>query len=178
MTRLSLSVGFVALLTTHSFAAADGGQSAGADASSRLKQICENVEGASGTALHACTSTLSDALAIKVQSELATKNARACAARGLTRGTPEFSNCVLDLHEGPEQVQTDTGAFAPRADVAGGVQIQGSIAPASSHAAFDSKRQREERACAQLGLDPGGSVFAECVAGLGAGLSGAGDANF
>jgi hypothetical protein len=122
---------------------------------------------------------LSDALAIKIQSELASKNARACITRGLTSGTPEFSNCVLDLQDGPaKQVQADASAFASHADVTGDTQIQRSIASASSHASLDSKRQREDRVCAQLGLDPGGSVFAECVAGLETGLSGVGDANF
>ena len=78
-----------------------------------------------------------------------------CLDQGLKPGSAELAVCTL---------KTKTSAAPPRA-------IPVSTATKSwPYASFDERREREQLACARLGLDPTSGGFDSCVAGLAAAL--------
>ena len=81
---------------------------------------------------------------------------RACLDRGLTLGTASLAVCTV-------QGRGATSARAP-------TLVDASTAPTAAkswfYASNPERRQRERLACASLGLDPTGSAFDSCVAGL------------
>lgn len=109
-----------------------------------------------------CVSDLSDVMAQRVQYAMAVRSYKACAAAGHARNTPDFSRCVLDQKKQAVMQGASLSDAVLRMNVA-------DIAPADSSAqsyysaGFDMRRQREEYACAQLGLEPGSGSFLTCV---------------
>jgi hypothetical protein len=112
----------------------------------------------------ACVSSLSHSLAYQLVVDQAADADRDCAGAEMARETPSFSRCVLDR----EYMSRDAGRLpsaAARLDAA-------YVAPTdqSPDDYFGTtnvmRHQREQYACAQLGLDPGSWALATCVRNL------------
>jgi hypothetical protein len=123
--------------------------------------------------LDACTTSLSDSLTAKTLGDLDLKIEEDCVAQGLARGTPAFSMCVVDRHNGFVARVTHANSAMASART-GPVQLAYDAQKDNSQAyydsSFDTKRRREQYSCAQLGIDPASSAFGQCVAGLDADL--------
>jgi hypothetical protein len=81
---------------------------------------------------------------------------RACLDRGLALGTASLAICAVQGQNAPS-ARTPTLVDATTAPTA---------AKSWFYASNRERRQRERLACASLGLDPTGSAFDSCVAGL------------
>ncbi len=106
-----------------------------------------------------CVTSLSDSLQQVGTADAAAQADQDCRAKGFAPNSPELAVCVL------QALNTKTSvATAP---------AQTSAAPARTFAVgsffYASPREtvrREQLACAQLGLEPPGALFARCVQGL------------
>lgn len=115
-----------------------------------------------GVDLEACTRSLSDTV-VALRKEDAVRHAEAdCARRGVPRGTSAFAMCALDNRhvDFPSPTAPPVLAYNPQRDSPEGYY----------NASFDTKRRREEIACAQLGIAVESDAFGDCVADLDAGL--------
>jgi hypothetical protein len=116
-----------------------------------------------------CVTSLSDSLQQAGTADAAAQADQDCRARGFAAHTPGLAVCVLQALDARTSVtvtsasaaQTQTTAAAPNGAPARTVQV-GSFFYASPR----ETSRREQLACAQLGLEPPGALFAHCVQGL------------
>jgi hypothetical protein len=111
-----------------------------------------------------CITSLSDSLQRALAAQSATLADRDCRARGLKPGSPELAVCVLhSLGKQPEPGQpVAANPIAARQTAPSRPARVGSFFYAWPHEVL----RREQLACAQLGFEPPGGAFANCVDGL------------
>jgi len=146
---------------------------------SRIAQVCQNVMGLNpseplrsgfwlgGSHLErwsnhyrACITSLSDT--VQKQADLgATRDAdHECREKGYASASPKLALCVLQssrrssVSEGAQLITAFNGSGAQDLPKAGGSFFS---------ASGKETRQREENACAALGLEPSRGTFGECV---------------
>jgi hypothetical protein len=95
-----------------------------------------------------------------MNAQAATSAHQSCRSQGLPPGSPALAVCVLQSLNGGG-TRSVSAAAAPPPATAGLVHV-GSFFYASSHETV----RREQLACAQLGFEPPGGLFASCVTGL------------
>ncbi len=110
-----------------------------------------------------CVFSLSQSLS-DVNSERAASQAQdACRAKGLQPGSPDLAVCEL------QSTESASTPAATSAATAGSTPPDQGLTPASGsfyHASNRALSQREDLACAELGLEPASVPFASCVANL------------
>lgn len=151
-----------------SCAAQNGGRVLAPDQMNLVRMTCESVMRIrNGVDMEACMRSLADTMAARSEGEIVWRADADCARQGLPRGTAAFSMCVLDRQRAysanPQRVASATPprlVYDPQRDGAEGYY----------NASFDTKRRREQYACAQLGITPASSAFGQCVADLDASL--------
>jgi hypothetical protein len=158
-------------------------QTQGSAAVARVAGICQNVMGLSPTErltggnwlgndkldywtshYRGCIVSLSESLQNVRDTEVVRQAEERCRAKGLLSGSPELALCVLQTaNEHPEPTES-------RAAAAGQTPAGQKLAAAGSYY-FASPRetaQREQVACAALGLSPADAEFKSCVQQLSA----------
>jgi hypothetical protein len=141
-----------------------------------VNATCANIMRVNRSAvdMDACTSSLAESMAGRVQGEIGWQSDRDCSSRGLARGTATYSTCVLDeQRRGTAAMgQRSAGASygAPPATLTYNPANDVDASERYYDASFETKRRREEYSCAQLGLDPKSAAFGQCVADLDASL--------
>jgi hypothetical protein len=105
-----------------------------------------------------CQESLSRSLASRLKSERLWAARQDCLARGEKPGTTSLSVCELD---------SQASRARPSAEK---VSAQQASKPAVSASGLDL-RHREQRVCADIGFDPVGQGFGQCVADLDAELT-------
>jgi hypothetical protein len=136
-----------------------------AEQMSRVGEICHDVMGLrdSGTRqFEDCQASLSHSLAARTGGTTVLAARNACIAQGLKPNTVALSECELNPPAGLLK-QTE---FASTDDPPPPAKATKSYYSVSR----DEVRRREQQACAEIGFDPIGSGFAECVANLQAGM--------
>jgi hypothetical protein len=148
---------------------------------SRVAQVCENVMGLSPaerliggnwvgdsrldywtSRYRGCITSLSDSVQNAGDIQAKQQADRACRTKGYADGSPDLALCVLQLArqtQGSESAQR-TPISQPSATAV--PTASGSLFYASAH----ERRQREELACAAVGIEPTGDAFKACVSGL------------
>jgi len=170
-TNLTLSIATAIVAFGAGFDAIGGGamaSTAQGPALTLARATCTDVmKVRTSTEAAGCVSTLLDALSAKAQGEVYAADDADCTRQGLANGTADFSACVLDLNR--------AYANAPASDKAryGGAREtvvvdarKGADIDDRFPGTFAARHRREEDSCAQVGLDPGSTPFAYCVAGL------------
>ncbi len=110
-----------------------------------------------------CISSLSDSLASVDSAQAASQAQQACRAKGLEPGSPDLAVCILQSTESTPSPAAASAAAAGSAPPDRGLTpVSGSFYRASNRALS----QREELACAELGLEPATGPFASCVRNL------------
>jgi len=133
----------------------------GPDQRALVAQTCDRVMGLSDGGIYRqeCMDSLARAVSRKAESAQMAGSYVACRGQGLNEGTAAFSTCMLD--------RQDRGA-AMSAEPVKLAYDPGT--PENSKSYFDVSNRvhwrREQYSCAQIGLTPGTSAFAECTAGL------------
>jgi hypothetical protein len=144
---------------------------------SRVAEVCQNVMGLSPSErliggnwlgnsrldywtsrYQGCVTSLSDS--VQSVGDIQTKQQadRACRAKGYADGSPDLALCVLRSarqarSEGAQQAHVSRQSAEPLPSASG------SLFYASAH----DRRQREELACAAVGIEPLGDAFNACV---------------
>ncbi len=160
------------LVTSFAFSAAVAAGSCAAQSAGRLgpnqinliRSTCETVMRIrNGVDMEACMRSLADTMVAQTEGEIVWRADADCARQGLPRGTAAFAMCVLN-RERADPPSQNAAAIPP-------VLV---YAPQSTegyyNASFDTKRRREQYACAQLGISPVSPTFGQCVADLDASL--------
>lgn len=152
-----------------------------------VQQICQTVlglspaEGSTGgtlllvkahlapgtTHFQGCVASLSDSLQTADSNQTAVQADRSCRAQGLTPGSGALALCVLrsmQTASGPNAASEPAAAALQPAvgDAQGAPHAAGAFFYASAH----ETAQREQLACASLGLEPPSAAFQRCVSGL------------
>lgn len=162
---VALAAGACALASVAACASVYNPEDLAPEQLSRIDAVCQTAMGLPGslsTQHYACAESLSHSFAARVKSDRLLDARQDCLERGLKPGTTALSECELTLRPRElakiEQPVLET-ALPTR--------------PAKSYfnASFDEIRLREQRACAEIGYDPVGAGFGECVADLASYLS-------
>jgi hypothetical protein len=103
----------------------------------------------------ACTDSLGDTAQGLRAADAVEVARQSCQASGLTDGASGMAMCILDRRKAAAHSSAPAIGPAPRDN-----------GPSYWRASFDQQRSREEHACAALALEPGGMMFARCVASL------------
>jgi hypothetical protein len=166
---VALAVGACALAATTASAAVYNPEHLAPDQMSQIERVCQTAMGlpdSSSTQHDACTESLSHSFAAKLKEDRLLSARQDCLAGGRNPGTAALSECeLLPRHkQAAQNAQPTPEATLP-------------TSPAKSYfdASFDEIRHREQRACAEIGYDPMGAGFSECVANLAAYMT---EANF
>ena len=109
-----------------------------------------------------CVTSLSDSVQNVGEIHAKQQADQACRAKGYADGSPDLALCVLQSarqNQGTGDVQQ---AAAGEHSTQAVPSARGSLFYASAH----ERRQREELACAALGIEPTGSAFSACVKDL------------
>jgi hypothetical protein len=145
---------------------------------SRVALVCQNVMGLSPSErliggnwvgdsrldywtsrYRGCVTSLSDSVRNVGDAQAKQQADRACRAKGYADGSPDLALCVLQSArqtQGPEGTQqTPVSQHSTEALPT----ASGSLFYASAH----ERRQREELACAAVGIEPTGDAFKACV---------------
>jgi len=163
---VALAVGACALATTACASAYNPEQLAPGQMS-QIDAVCQTAMGlpdSFSTQHYACAESLSHSFAARLDAGRLLATRQDCLAQGLKPGTTALSECELTPR--PQQAAQNAqpvleGALpTPRAKSYFG-------------ASFDEIRRREQRACAEIGYDPAGAGFGECVADLATSLDSA-----
>jgi hypothetical protein len=131
------------------------------DKMSKMETVCAMVArlpSGSSQDYDVCQESLSRSLASRLKAERLLALRQACLARGEKPGTPSLSTCELEpsASRGRSLAQKVSAEPVPRpAEVAPRLDL----------------RHREQRACAEIGFDPIGPGFNQCVADLDAELT-------
>jgi hypothetical protein len=169
----------IAVLSTSACAAAtpafnpDGLQDAQL---SGVAQVCQNVMGLSPSErlvggewlgdsrldywtsrYRGCVTSLSDSVQNAVESQAKANADRDCRAKGYATGSPDLALCVLQSAR--ETRSADTAQVGSQQTAAPLPTASGSLFYASAH----ERRQREELACAAVGIEPTSDAFKGCV---------------
>jgi hypothetical protein len=107
-----------------------------------------------------CVTSLSDSVHSVSDIQAKQQADRNCRAKGYADGSPDLALCVLQSARqgvGSHSAQLTPASQAPSAETL--PSASGSLFYASPH----ETRQREELACAALGLEPTGGAFTACV---------------
>ena len=145
---------------------------------SRVAQVCQNVMGLSPaerliggnwvgdsrldywtSRYRGCVTSLSDS--VQNVSDLQAKQQadRACRAQGYTGGSADLALCVLHSARQPQASADAQQSRGSEHDMQALPTASGSLFYASAH----ERRQREELACAAMGIEPTGDAFNACV---------------
>jgi hypothetical protein len=137
-------------------------QPANPQKSALIRETCTNIMGVRtyGEML-GCTRALSDAVSARAQGDIDLWSDRYCAMQGYQQGTAQFSVCVLGAQNTHRSAQAGTGSDNAPVQLA-----YGSGGINKSDWTFDGRHRREQLSCAQLGLDPSGGAFDDCVTSL------------
>jgi hypothetical protein len=131
------------------------------DKMSQIQDVCAMVARlpiGSSQDYDVCQESLSRSFASHLKSERLWVARQDCLARGETPGTTSLSVCELDGQASPARPSAEkvSDQQAPKLAVSGsGLNL----------------RHREQRACADIGFDPVGQGFGQCVADLDAELT-------
>ena len=108
----------------------------------------------------ACVRSLSNTLTQAAGQGRFLAAAQRCDKAGLAHDRQAYAQCLLD--------RRDTAAATPSARHLDAAYVKPADSNPDSYFHSDNatKRHREEYACADLGLTPGGGAFASCVADL------------
>ena len=106
-----------------------------------------------------CVTTLSDSLRQAAAIRLSTQAEQKCRSKGLKAGSSELSLCVLD------SLPAEATAHTAEANAVDTSALQQGAETNSGSSSATSAR-KERLACAEIGLDPTRSPFANCVSGL------------
>jgi hypothetical protein len=147
---------------------------------SRVAQVCENVMGLSPnerliggnwvgdshldywtSRYRGCITSLSDSVQSLGDAQANQQADRACRAKGYADGSPDLALCVLQLARQTQGVQSAQPTAVAQPSTAMPI-ASGSLFYASA----SERRQREELACAAVGIEPTGAAFKACVSGL------------
>lgn len=112
-----------------------------------------------------CVFSLSNSLASVDSAQAASQAEQECRAKGLESGSPELAVCALQTTQRAPNPATSApvAASAPPGRGLTGVSVaSGSFYSASTR----ELSQREELACAELGLEPASGPFDRCVENL------------
>ncbi len=109
-----------------------------------------------------CVSSLSSSLASVNAEQAASQAEQACRAKGLEPGSPELAVCVLQMAKAMPNPAAPNASTAVSAPERGLMPVSGSFYKASNR----ELSQREELACAELGLEPATTAFESCVRNL------------
>jgi len=132
-----------------------------ADQMSRIQSVCAMVArlpSGSSQDDYVCQESLSRSLASRLKSERLWAARQDCLSRGEKPGTTSLAACELDG-------QANDAKAAPQK-----ASIEPQLQPTAG-ASQASLREREQRACAEIGFDPVGRGFSQCVADLDAELT-------
>lgn len=147
-----------------------------AEQAATIGQVCHEVVGYKpGTALddnswpgdpdpanqtngyHGCVATLSRSFLQGVAAKTEADANRACQAQGLTVGSPALAECVL------KRIQTTPASASAQ-------QVSLSVSPfdttQGAQSSSSERTRREQQACVEVGLEPEGREFADCMSGL------------
>ena len=120
----------------------------------------------------ACTTSLSQSLAVKIERQAVARSYEDCRQRNLTAGMSQFANCALDEQENTASLanngKADAGLSGELPDLAS-LRSTDNGSESFLSQAFVSRRQhiqREKDSCAALGLLPGSAPFVSCVSDL------------
>ena len=157
---VALAAGACALATATACASVYNPENLAPDQLSRIDAVCQTAMGLPGslsTQHYACAESLSHSFAARLKSGRLLDARQDCLARGLKPGTTALSECELTLR--PRQVARNAQPV---------LETALATPPVKSYfgASFDEIRLREQRACAEIGYDPVGAGFGECVADL------------
>jgi hypothetical protein len=106
-----------------------------------------------------CVATLSNSLKHVAAAQTSKQAERECLSRGLATGSSDLALCVLSAE------QASAPATQIRLASSSGTPL---LIPASSNysAHAPAPMRKEQRACAEIGLNPNEEGFATCVDGL------------
>ncbi len=153
----------------------------GAGQADRVASICQNVMGLDPSeplvwGIHTgvqnldtwtshfrgCVFSLSNSLASVNSQQAASQAEQACRAKGLEPGSPDLAVCVLRSAESAPNSAATSAAAASSPPDRGLTPTAGSFFRASTR----QLSQREQLACAELGLEPASGPFESCVSNL------------
>jgi hypothetical protein len=107
-----------------------------------------------------CVTSLSDSVQVVGDMQAKQQADLACRAKGYAEGTPDLALCVLQAARQSQSVQSAT----PRgAGAQGGSTALPTAGGSLFYASAHERRQREELACAAVGIEPTGDAFKACV---------------
>jgi hypothetical protein len=145
---------------------------------SRVAQVCQNVMGLSPSEhliggywlgdshleywtsrYRGCMTSLSDSVQSAGDSHAKQQADRACRAKGYADGSPDLAVCVLQSARQNRDSATVQQTSASQQSAQAVPTASGSLFYASAH----ERRQREELACAAVGIEPTDDAFKACV---------------
>ncbi len=107
-----------------------------------------------------CVTSLSDSVRTSSENQVKEQADRDCRAKGYATGSPDLALCVLQT---ARETQATTSAQTVTAHTSEPLpSASGSLFYASAH----ERHQREELACAAVGIEPTGDAFNACVSDL------------
>jgi hypothetical protein len=143
---------------------------------SRVAQVCQNVMGLSPaerliggqwlgdsrldywtSRYRGCVTSLSDSVQNAGDNQAKEAADQDCRAKGYATGSPDLALCVLRAARETRSAETAQPASQQSAQPL--PTASGSLFYASAH----ERRQREELACAAVGIEPTGDAFKACV---------------
>jgi hypothetical protein len=148
---------------------------------SRVAQVCENVMGLSPaerliggywvgdsrldywtSRYRGCVTSLSDSVQRVGDLQAKQQADRTCRAKGYVDGSPDLALCVLQTAGQTRGADTGQQTLVSGPSAEPVPTASGSLFYASAH----ERRQREQRACAAVGIEPTGAAFDACVSDL------------
>jgi hypothetical protein len=148
---------------------------------SRVAEVCQNVMGLSPSErliggnwlgdshldywtsrYRGCVTSLSDSVHGVGEAQANQQADRACRAKGYADGSPDLAVCVLQSARQAQVTESAQGASVSQQSAQSLPSASGSLFYASAH----ERRQREELACAAVGIEPTGDAFKACVSDL------------
>jgi hypothetical protein len=106
-----------------------------------------------------CVTSLSDSVQNVGDAQARQEADRACRAKGYADGSPDLALCVLQSSRQAQVIGNTPQAPARQQGAEKLPGASGSLFYASAH----ERRQREELACAAVGIEPTGAAFKACV---------------
>ena len=145
---------------------------------SRVEAVCQNVMGLNPSErlvggywlgdshldywtsrYRGCVTSLSDSVQGVGDAQAKQQADRACRAKGYADGSPDLALCVLQTARQTQGTESAAGATVSQQRAQALPGASGSLFYASAH----ERRQREELACAAVGIEPTGDAFKACV---------------
>jgi hypothetical protein len=145
---------------------------------SRVEQVCQTVMGLSPeerlvggnwlgdshleywtSRYRGCVTSLSDSVQNVGDTQAKQQADQSCRAKGYADGSPDLALCVL---QSARQNQA-TGTAQQTAIIQQSAQALPAASSSLFYASAHERRQREELACAAVGIEPTGNAFSACV---------------